>query len=305
MEYKKVVVLGALGLIGSEVLKKISVLPFEFLAIDKVACPNSFSDFRENHWLQGSIEDEAFLKETIPQGSDVFHFAESGYPGCPDEWSEGLRSIERLHKLCLYCAKNNCRLIYPSSGGTVYGEALEIPIKEEHPRLPISSYGFFKKIAEEIILFYSRTKGLHYIIIRIANCYGSSFQPGKNQGIIGVTANHILSGQNLRLFAGGKQIRDFVHVEDVASLCSSISLSDESNVIINAGNGFSVTILEVVETVALELNASPKIDFLPARSFDVMRNVLDPTKAFNLFSWKGKISLKEGIKKTCNFFKSG
>lgn len=299
MNYRRVVVLGSLGLIGSEVVKNLHSLGISVVAVARRAPQGILAQLGNVTWVCGSVDDTKFLDRIIQKRDDIFHFAETGFPGHPQEWEEGFKSLERLQRLCTLAKEHDCRLIYPSSGGTVYGRALKTPISEDHPLCPISPYGMFKKMAEDILLYFKRVNNLRLWILRISNCYGPSFCFEKKQGIIGVTASSILAGRQISLVAEGKQVRDFIHAKDVAELCGLIHLSEEEGEIINVGTGIGLSMLDVVRSVASELQISPSLQLLPARTFDVEENVLDPTRANRLLGWAAKKTFGEGVREIC------
>ena len=266
------------------------------LAIDQISKPSEPGVC----WVQGSVNDSSFLRQVIDTGDNVFHFANSGFPGSPLEWQDGLRSLDGLNELCCICAETNSRLMFPSSGGTVYGEAMEIPIKENHLIEPISTYGLVKKMSEEVIAYHGRTKGLRYVVLRISNCYGAAYRKDKPHGIIGVAIQSVLAQQPLYLVGKGTQVRDFIHSRDVAALCFAVFQSGVDAAIVNAGSGRGVSMCEVVHMVASALKHPLTVELLPARSFDVHSNVLDSTQAQKLFGWEAQVSLEEGVKEICS-----
>lgn len=296
---RRAIIVGALGLMGIETVKKIQANGTSVVAIDKRSPQEHLLKLPSITWVNGSADDIELIADILHTGDDIFHFAESSFPGHPEEYAVGVRAFERLNKLCSLSVRNGCRLIYPSSGGTVYGRTLQTPITEEHPLAPISLYGFFKKISEEILSYYNRTSGLRIAILRVANCYGPPFDPQKTQGIINVAVKSLRLNKKISLVAGGKQVRDFVHARDIAELCLAIHRSDAEHTIVNAGSGRGVSMLDAVRLIASKLDVSPNIELLPARPFDVMSNILDSTEAFRLFGWTAKISLEEGVEEIC------
>lgn len=296
---KRAVIIGALGLIGTEALKKFHANGVDIIAIDERTPQKQILQLPGITWLNGSVDDSELINSIVQSGDDIFHFAETSSPGHPGEYEEGMKALSRLNKLCAMCVLKNCRLIYPSSGGTVYGRAMRTPITEEHPLEPKSLYGLFKKNSEDTLSYYNRIYGLQTIIMRIANCYGDHFNSQKKQGIINVAASSLIHGERISLVAEGKQVRDFIHTIDVANLCLTILMSDVEYTIVNVGSGKGISMLETVKLIASYLNVSPNIDLLSSRPFDVMDNILDSTKASKLFGWTAQISLEEGIEKIC------
>jgi len=296
---KRAIILGAGGLIGKTVAARFRAAEVPVVAVDL------FVQKEEPgiQWVQGSVSDEKLLTQLLQEGDDIFHFAHGGFPGNPTEWEDGLKALDGLKKLCHFAAERHCRIIFPSSGGTVYGEAMVPVISEQHPLNPVSVYGLLKKMSEELIVFYGRLHELNYVVIRIANCYGSGFRKGKPQGIIGVAAQSILEQNPLNLVGSGQQIRDFIHAKDVAGLCARIFASNCGSVIVNVGSGKGHSMLDIVRLVEKQLEKPAIIEWLPARAFDVQQNVLDSTLAEKMFNWSPTITIEEGIAETCEQLK--
>lgn len=296
----RAVVLGASGLMGTEVVSKLDSLGVDVVAVARRLPEDRITIQKKVTWQIGSIADDGLLESIIQTGDNIFHFADSSFPGSPEETPEGLAALKSLKKICCLATERNCRLIYPSSGGTVYGQALNTPITEDHPLEPISSYGLFKKISEDTILYFERVGKLRFVILRISNCYGTSFNVNRQQGIVGVAAKNILSGEPVRLMGEGKQIRDFIHARDVANLCAYIHFFAKESIVLNVGSGVGRTMFEVAETVAAQLKRHPRFDLLPARLYDVKINILSPAKAQAFFGWTARIPFEDGVREICD-----
>ena len=294
----KVVILGASGLMGKEIVHTLTQKRVPFVAIDK-EIDQALAEKNPDQWVSGSADNVTLLDHVIEEGDDVFHFAEGGYPGVQNEFDVGMASVVRLDNICKICSQKRSRLIYPSSGGTVYGQTESEQIKETHPMNPISTYGFFKKTNESLITYHASSDSLEFIIMRVANCYNGNLNHAKKQGIINVSIQSITSGDPINLYDSGKQVRDFIHTRDIADLCLKIHSSDTCNKIINVGTGRGSSIMKIIELVSSSLGKKPVIHNHPKRQCDVATNILDCRKAEELFGWSAKISIEKGIEEAC------
>ena len=285
-------VLGGTGFIGRAVSARLREAGRSVVIID--IKPPSSTGFEFKQLDFGNIAD---LCAVVEEYSDVFHFADSSVPATLQIQGISQEKTHAFSALCNLVAKKNCRLFFPSSGGTVYGEPQRLPIDESHPLAPKSVYGEWKKIQEEIILHTHLTTGLVYHIIRIANCYGPGSDINKPQGIIGVALQKILQDQPLTIVGQGKQIRDFVYIDDVASLFEAVSRQDNVSATVNASSGIGTTIEAAIALLEQKTNQRLQVLDAPERSYDVFANVLNPALALQLYGWKAETTLEDGIEK--------
>lgn len=296
MSERSAVVFGGAGFIGAKVCERLVASGVSLTCVDW-----NLGHVAGVNYVIGSIADGSLLDSVLKPGIDVYHFAYSGVPVSDELWRSNIQAVSDLDVLCNYCAQHNCRLVFPSSGGTIYGNAIENPIKEECPLQPISGYGFVKLLQESVIQHSARTKGLRYVILRIANCYGPGYQIHKPQGIVGHAIACCMMRQPIPIIGDGLQERDFVFVEDVARLCVAVNFDKEVyNQIINVGTGIGTPILEVLQRITGWFGGVPAYVKLPPRTFDVKTNVLDISKAKKLLGWEPVVYLDEGVQLTCS-----
>lgn len=212
-------------------------------------------------------------------------------------WNELTANVQPAFELFDRALKSNpkLRVVFVSSGGTIYGGGHGKPIPETAPLRPISAYGYGKLATEEAIRFLGRTKGLSYAILRVSNPVGR-WQQNRNHGIITVALRAAKSGDSLNLFGGGRQIRDFIDADDLAAaIISAADARAFSSETWNIGSGRGRSISEVVDLVANISRCSIARANLPARSVDVPFAVLDCAKAARDLGWRANIELKDTI----------
>ena len=123
----------------------------------------------------------------------------------------GLNVIQACH------IHNVNKIIFASSGGTVYGEQKYFPADEEHPTRPISPYGVAKLATENYLYYFYKTYGLKYISLRYGNIYGPRQDPYGEAGVVAIFSNRIIEGSSPIINGDGFQTRDYVYVGDVVN----------------------------------------------------------------------------------------
>lgn len=200
------------------------------------------------------------------------------------------------------CVKNKVKkVVFISSGGTVYGKTFTVPIKEDTVTNPINSYGIQKLTIEKLLYLYNYMYNLDYRIIRLANPYGPYQRVHSGLGVISIFINKAINNEPIRVFGDGNIIRDYIYIDDVISGIINIANYNGSEHIFNLGSGKGLSINEIVDEIEYVLNHTLIVEHVPGRKVDVPVNILDMSRYNNEI---GKISytpLELGIKKTIDF----
>lgn len=128
----------------------------------------------------------------------------------------------------------------------------------------------------------------------MSNPYGPRQDPNSSQGAVAVFLRKVALREKLEIWGDGGVVRDFVYVEDIAELFFRAANST-INGVFNAGSNIGVRIIDLIDHIGAAVGVKPKIEFLPARDFDVPSNVLDCTRAKTQLSWSPQISLQDGL----------
>ena len=192
-----------------------------------------------------------------------------------------------------YCAKNNVKIVYFSSGGTVYGVKGGV-ISENEPVAPISYYGLSKVQIEDLINFYHRRYNLNYLILRPSNPYGYGQNLHGKQGLIAVIIGCILDNKPVTIYGDGNTIRDYIYIGDFVYYVKELIRMGILNETINIGSGVGYSINQIIEIFNGIVGYDIPIDHVMARGDDVPKMVLDTTRLHN-FIRHDNISLKDGI----------
>ena len=197
---------------------------------------------------------------------------------------------------------NSVKVVYVTSGGTVYGDADVIPAGENTPVRPLSPYGASKLAVETYLPVYERLCDLSYSIIRLANVYGPRQDPHGEAGVVAIFARAMLAGKPLTVFGDGNDERDYVFVSDVVD---AIVRAGENSLQgpFNVGTGVGTSTNRIFELVAENCGHAEAANHGPARPGDINRSSLDASKAKADIGWAPQFSLEDGLKSTVDWFK--
>lgn len=190
------------------------------------------------------------------------------------------------------------RVLFASSGGTVYGEPHKIPIPEDHPTEPLCSYGITKLMIEKYLRLFHYLHGLDYTILRIANPYGKYQKLASQQGAVGVFFTHIMEGKTITIWGDGSVTRDFIYVEDVANAFVRALTQNSPHRVFNIGSGVGLSLRELLSRMERVTGITPRVEYSAGRPIDVSANVLDSTRAYECMNWRAETDCEAGLRKT-------
>jgi len=189
------------------------------------------------------------------------------------------------------------RLVFASSGGTVYGILSKIPAPEDHPLRPISAYGVAKLAVESYLAVIRGETGLPAVSLRIGNLYGPGQSLQRVFGAVTHFANRALAGEPVRIFGDGSVTRDYLYIDDAVDGLMRAGAHPEHGAF-NIGTGIGHSLNEVASIIAVELGRDLAVERLGSRPFDVPVSILDASRARQAFGWEPRVTLAEGIRKT-------
>jgi UDP-glucose 4-epimerase len=191
------------------------------------------------------------------------------------------------------------RLVFTSSGGTVYGRTQTAPIPESHPTNPVSAYGVSKLAVEKYLQLFHHLHNLDYAIIRPSVPYGPYQNPLARQGAAAVFLYRVAKGLPLTIWGDGSVTRDYFYIADLVDaliLAGSQPLGSER--IFNIGGAEEVSLNQLIAYVEATVGRKAAVAYQPARDFDAPRVLLDTSHAQSVLGWQPKALMKDGLAKT-------
>ncbi|HEV8241766.1 MAG TPA: NAD-dependent epimerase/dehydratase family protein [Thermoanaerobaculia bacterium] len=195
------------------------------------------------------------------------------------------------------------RILFASSGGTVYGEQEAFPCDEDHPTRPLSPYGCSKLAVELYLLAYGRLGDLEPLIVRYANIYGARQDPKGEAGIIAIFAERLLRGEPPRIFGDGLQTRDYVHVSDVVAV-QRAALNQWVSGVFNVGTGVETTLRSLYSKVQKGLGLAPVEPlYLPENRGELRRSALSHRHLAETLGVAPSVELDAGLAQTLPYYR--
>ena len=295
----RALVIGGNGFLGSSLVDGLRGRVAHVCVLDRHAARPDF-DWTGIEDLLGPFDDDDLLRRALVGVDIVFHLASTTVPGTSNadpaaDVSSNLVGTLRL--LSAMRAQGLRRIVFFSSGGTVYGDPSRLPVDEAHALNPISSYGVVKVAIENYLRLYQQLGELDPMIIRPSNPYGPRQAISGVQGAVASFLGKARDHGTVSIWGDGEIVRDYLYVDDLMSLAIEAGLS-QVNGVVNAGSGEGCSLNRLCALIRQRTGAALPVEYLPGRSFDVKNIVLDIGAARALFGWVPRVSLADGIGRT-------
>jgi UDP-glucose 4-epimerase len=251
--------------------------------------------------ITGDFNDERSVADALSDVDYVFHYISSTTPATAihnpvyDIKSNVIPSV----KLLQIAVKSGVKkIIFASSGGTVYGDPERVPVKESFPLNPQTPYAISKVAIERYLNYFYRNYGLDYLTIRYSNPYGERQNPYGNQGVIPIFLNKIKNEEKPTIYGDGNSFRDYIYIKD--AIDATLKLMDLHNPdkIFNVGSGKGTSLNELVSIMSQITGKTILPEFVDNSGIYLSKIVLDISKVTRDTGWTPKVSLREGIQKT-------
>lgn len=301
----RILLLGGNGFIGSHVVDALLASGHQVRVFDRG--PELFREpVLGVEYQIGSFSDLPMLAEALEGVDVVYHLISTTVPSTSN--LDPLGDIEgnlicTVSLLQLMVQMNIRRIIYLSSGGTVYGIPQTVPIPESHTLNPICSYGVVKVAIENYLHMFRSLHGLKPLILRVSNPYGERQGHQGIQGVISTFLYRAIRREPVVVWGDGSVIRDFIYVGDLASFLADALLNSVCGVF-NVGSGIGNSITEIVECVEGASGLFLQIEYRNQRDFDISRIVLDISRTRREFGWTPQVGLLEGVQHTWTWMSS-
>lgn len=303
-----IILLGAAGFIGKNLALKLSQNNDNIITlVDKEEEYFNDISFNNNVNVKKSQLNETADFDALLKNQDiVFHLVSSNIPTNSNKniSIDIQNNLNFTSKLLESCIKNSVKkIVFISSGGTVYGKNVVCPINEEMPTDPITSYGLQKLTIEKLLYLYNYVHGLDYSIVRLANPYGPYQRPNGVLGAVTTFVYKAINNEPIVVYGDGSVIRDFIYIDDAVKAIINIMNYNGINKVFNVGSGYGTSINTLLENIKSVLGCNIDIIYKESRAVDVPVNYLDISRYENEFGKLNSITLKKGIVKTAEFLR--
>lgn len=295
-------IIGGGGYIGSHLIPKLLSTGRRVTVVGRNRASQSVLP-KQVTYVSGDFGSRELIGELLDRHDEVIHLAYATVPNTSfdNPLADLLQNLPPTVQLFAEVAARNGRMVLVSSGGTVYGEAAELPIREEHPTNPVSPYGVTKLTLEKYAHLYAITHGLKVICVRPSNAFGVGQRPNTGQGFVSTAMASCMRGKAIKIFGQQGTVRDYLYVSDVAAGIVSALDRGQLSETYNIGSGMGRTNMDVIVAMTplmKEIGCEVHVEHLPERIFDVHANVLDSKKLQEHTGWAPKVDFYRGLEMT-------
>jgi len=305
----KILLLGAAGFIGTNLTIKLMENKADVITLvdkSKTFFINPDIVNSPNVVIQESSLD-LDMDYSILEGQDVvYHLVSSVVPSTSNQHISQDIQMNVLLSSHLFDASVQYsvkKIVFISSGGTVYGKEAACPLPENTPTNPITSYGVQKITIEKLLYLYNYMYGLDYRIIRLSNPYGPYQRPNGVLGAVTTFTYKALKGDEVQVYGDGSVVRDFIYIDDAVRGILNIVNGENKHHTFNLGCGYGTSISEVLKAIESALGIKMNVVYKNGRAVDVPVNYLDISRYEKYYGKLNPLSLEEGIVKTADFMR--
>ena len=291
-------IIGGNGFIGSNLAKALADEGYHVTSFDIAQPPRP--DSRVDY-VMGDFFDDNVLSNVIKDKDVIYHALSTINPGNSNQkYMMGYgRDFIQTVKLFDMLKDTDTKLIFLSSGGTVYGNQETQPIKEDATANPINHYGNVKLCIENTLRIFDIQAKSKMIIARISNPYGPGQDYSKGVGFIDAVIRKTLAGQTVEVWGDGKIIRDYIYIGDVCKMLVTLADYDGEERVFNLSSGTGASQNEIIDIVK-KIDGNVRFEYKPARSVDVRKIILDNSKIRSLYK-DDLVGLEEGIRSVYDY----
>lgn len=302
----RVLVMGGNGFLGSHLVDSLAAQGHEVTAFDLFGSAGPQWTAPNVTALEGNLFDRASVAAALDGQDWAVHSIAATVPAT----SEGDPSVELRTVVpstidaFADCADRGVGVAFISSGGTVYGEQGQESYSESNPTRPLTPYGIAKTVIEDYLRYFNHVAQMPYVSFRVANPYGPRQNPNKRQGVIPVMLNRILSGKGITMVGDGSAVRDYIYVEDAASMMATALTRGATQSVYNIGSGRGHSLSEIVDAVRAVTASDPQVSCTPAPLSYVDKVVLDISRYCDEFGAPSFVELATGVARTWDHLRS-
>ena len=306
------VVTGGAGFIGSHIAAALANSGARVRVLDDLS-----TGHRENleeiggniDFIQGSVADEDLVQKALAGAEVVFH--EAAIPSVPRSVESPkqthIASVDGTFSLLLAARDQKVRRVVYAASSSAYGDQPTLPKSEQMLPDPLSPYAVAKLVGEYYCRVFTRVYGLETVALRYFNVFGPRQDPtSQYSGVVSRFISALAGDGKPVIYGDGEQSRDFTYIDNVvAANLSAADAKGASGKVINVANGERITLNQLL-AVLKELTGRPDVDaeYAPARLGDVKHSLADNTMARELLRYECKVDLREGLKRTIDWWKT-
>ena len=303
----KALVIGGNGFIGSHLVDELIRLNWDVVVLD--IQERRYDPVPKTiQFIQGDLTQSFLVREALTGVDVVFHLAWSAIHEIANQDPaanviDNLVPAIHLFESCRQMGVG--RIIFMSSGGTVYGAAQEVPISETHSTDPLNAYGITKLTVEKFMQMFHHLYGLDYAILRASVPYGPRQNPLGRQGAVSIFLYRVAKGLPITIWGDGSVTRDYFYISDLVTAMIATAERDlDKHRIFNIGGREEISLNHLLKTVEETVGRKADIEYLPVRKFDAARIILDTTRANTVLNWQPSVSLIDGLSSTWSWISS-
>lgn len=296
-----IIVTGGAGFLGNHLCRALSKAGHSLKVIDLKKNP-------EFETIIADVRDSEKMKELINDAEVVFHLASLIEAGesveKPDKYVDyninGTLSVLEAMRL------NGVKTFVFSSSAAIYGEPLQVPIKEDDRTIPINPYGMTKLAMEGLLRSYVEAHGFTGVALRYFNLYGPEEHHEPETHAIPRFIEQVYKGDEVTVWGDGSHQRDYVYIEDIVDAhLKTLNLIEQKPGkyhYINLSTEKPSSVVDVVTIIEQTMNKKANIKYHSPRPGDPLKLYADASKAKNVLGWQSKHDLKSGLRETVNYF---
>jgi UDP-glucose 4-epimerase len=304
---KKCLILGGGGFLGSHLAeclleKGYFVRIFENQKCDLNNIKGIISDIE---LVKGDFLNETDTTRALAGIDYLFHFISTTVPATAStnpiyDIQTNLVGSIRLFQLAIQA--NIEKIIFPSSGGTIYGEPEIIPVKENSSLNPKDPYGISKLAIEKYLNYFYEAYGLDYLILRYSNPYGKRQNPYGKQGIIPIFLNKIKSGESPEIYGDGTMERDYIYIDDAIKATARVLENKTKEKVFNIGSGMGISVNSLLGIMSEITGKNIQPSYTKDTVVRVKKIILDISLIKEKVGWEPTTNIKDGIRRTWDWF---
>jgi UDP-glucose 4-epimerase len=310
----KALVTGGAGFIGSTLVDRLLADGHDVVVVDDFSSGSeanleSARATGRTEVLATDIRDEAVVQQVVDAAPEVvFHLAAQAdvrVSVARPAYDASINVIGLLNVLEGARQAGTRKVVFASSGGTIYGEPdpSVLPVDETNPELPIAPYGVAKKVGTDYLRAYQAVHGLDWTSLALANVYGPRQDPHGEAGVVAIFAGLLLEGRPCTVFGTGEQTRDYVYVDDVVDAFARAATAGGGE-LFNIGTGEETSVNALYRAMADAAGVTDPPTYAPARPGELDRSCLDAGKAQRELGWSPQVTLEDGVRTTIDWTRS-